>query len=154
MQSAQLRPPSKRKEVQKGFTEVVTSKLRPEGCEGKYRPREKIVICPRISKKFAKVFCHVTAPTRPLGRGEVEKEGREVSEDTDQMCVSESSVRGTWRTEQRASLVAGRPNSWSEETRGGPGLVFTFKDKTHITHLFFHSFCLFKSPVVPKIELV
>lgn len=38
----------------------MTSKLCLEGCEGKYRPRENTVICSRISKKFAKVFCHVT----------------------------------------------------------------------------------------------
>lgn len=74
-----------------------------------------------------------------------------MSKDRDPICMSE--LRG--QVEDRTEGKTG--NGETKFTVGGDkkraGLVLKFKDK-NITHLFFHSFGVFKSPVVPKIELV
>lgn len=96
----------------------MTSELCLEGCEGKYRPRENIVICSRSSTKFAKVLCHMTRghisarwereliqSNQPSGTGEVETEASWVRKDRDPICVSESLLRG--QVEDRAEGETG-----------------------------------------------
>lgn len=137
-----------------------------EGCEGKYVPHENTAVRSRMSKTFAKIFCRVAGghidarwqrvPIRSnpsSGTGALEREASEARTGTDQMCVSESRLRGRWRTGQGARAEAGSPSSQSSEPRGRLRPASSARTQMLLFGPFFFFFPL-KSPVVPKIELV